>query len=74
MESRLTLPKLKFFSLMFFFVLKSLFLVLFKFFSNSFLRSSQSKQIRVLGNTIPVLGVKPKRGWYVFCSFFKMSL
>jgi len=28
----------------------------------------------VLGNAIPVLGVKPKRGWYVFRSFFKMGL
>ena len=28
----------------------------------------------MLGNAIPVLGVKPKRGWYVFWLFFKIGL
>jgi len=28
----------------------------------------------VSGNAIPVLGVKPKRGWYVFWLFFKIDL
>ena len=28
----------------------------------------------VLGNAIPVLGVKPKRGWYVLRWFFKIDL
>ena len=26
------------------------------------------------GNALPVLGVKPKRGWYVFWLFFKIGL
>jgi len=28
----------------------------------------------VLGNAAPVLGMKPKRGWYVFWLFFKIGL
>jgi len=28
----------------------------------------------VLENAIPVLGVKPRRGWYVFLLFFKTGL
>jgi len=27
-----------------------------------------------LGNAIPVLGVKPKRGWFAFCIFFKIGV
>jgi len=27
-----------------------------------------------LGNAIPVLGVKPKWGWYVICLFFNVGL
>ena len=32
------------------------------------------KQSSVLGNAIPVLGVKPKREWYVFWVFFQIGL
>jgi len=37
-------------------------------------RRFQQKQNPVLRNAIPVFGVKPKRGWYVFGSFFKVDL
>ena len=36
-----------------------------------FLVPSQYKQNAVLGNAIPVLGVKPKQGWYVFWLCFQ---
>jgi len=35
---------------------------------------TQSKQSPLLGNAIPVLGVKRKQGWYVFWLFFKIDL
>ena len=35
---------------------------------------TQSKQILCLGNAMPVWGVKPKQGWYVFWLFFKIGL
>ena len=35
---------------------------------------SQYSKTLVLGNAIPVLGVKPKRGWYVFWRIFKVDL
>jgi len=34
----------------------------------------QQKLNCVMGNAIPVLGVKPKREWYVFWLFFKVGL
>jgi len=35
---------------------------------------SQYKQNHVLGNAIPVLGAKPKRGWCVFWLFFRIGI